>query len=61
MHQENDGFSPIAIVLETKHELEIFWDIMIRTQKSTYQNDEYKMAGEMAGEISDYLSNKAHL
>ena len=57
MHQENDGFSPIAIVLETKHELEIFWDMMGRIQICTDKDEEFKMAGK----ISDWLTNEAHL
>ena len=57
LHQGNNGFSPIAVVLETKRELEIFLDIVIRIKKCTDQNDEY----EMAVKISDWLSNEAHL
>ena len=55
--QENIEFCPIAVVLETKRELEVFWDIMIRVKKCTDKNDEY----EMAVKISDWLTTEAHL
>ena len=56
-HQENDGFSPIALVLETRRDVEIFWDMVLRIKKCTDNDAEY----EMAGKISDWLSNEAHL
>ena len=57
LHQENDGFSPIALVLETRHDVEIFWDIILRVRKCTDKDAEY----EMAVKISDWLSKEAHL
>ena len=56
LHQENDGFSQIAIVLETRKDVEIFWDIMLRIKKCTDKDSEYAMAIK----ISDWLSNEAH-
>lgn len=57
MHQENNGFSPIAIVLETSKDAAIFWNMILRVKKTADKDDEY----EMALEISDWLSNVAKL
>jgi hypothetical protein len=57
IEQQNNGFSPIAIVLETRRDVEIFWDMMIRIGRCSESDSERKMAGE----ISDWLSNEAHL
>jgi len=55
IHQENNGFSPIAIVLETKEDAVVFWDMINRVKRTTDKDAEY----EMALEISDWLSNAA--
>ncbi len=57
LHQENDGFSPIAVVLETKEDAVVFWDMINRVKRTTDRDAEY----EMALEISDWLSNEAKL
>lgn len=57
LHQEKGGFSPIALVLETRRDVEIFWDMMLRIKKCTDKDSEY----EMSIKISDWLSNEAHL
>ena len=57
MHQENNGFSPIAIVLETKEDAVVFWDMINRVKRTTDKDAKYKMALE----ISDWLSNVAKL
>ena len=57
LHQENDGFSPIAVVLETKEDAVVFWDMINRVKRATDRDAEY----EMALEISDWLSNEAKL
>lgn len=57
IHQENNGFSPIAIVLETKEDTVVFWDMINRVKRTTDRDAEY----EMALEISDWLSNVAKL
>jgi len=57
LQQQNNGFSPIALVLETRHDVEIFWDMVMRVKKCTDKDSEYQMAAE----ISDWLSNEAHL
>lgn len=55
--QENEGFRPIAVVLETRDEAYVFWDMLDRVKKTTEKDAEY----EMALEISDWLSNEAKL
>jgi len=55
--QENEGFSPIAVVLETKEDAVVFWDMINRVKRTTDRDAEY----EMALEISDWLSNEAKL
>lgn len=57
LHQENDGFSPIALVLESRRDVEIFWDMMLRISKTTDKDAEY----EMSTKISNWLSNEAHV
>lgn len=57
LHQENEGFSPIAVVLETKEDAVVFWDMINRVKRTTDRDAEY----EMALEISDWLSNEAKL
>lgn len=57
IHQENNGFSQIAIVLETKEDAVVFWDMINRVKRTTGKDAEY----EMALEISDWLSNVAKL
>lgn len=57
LHQENDGFSPIALVLETRKDVEIFWDMILHIKKCNNKNGEYEMAVKM----SDWLSNNACL
>lgn len=57
LRQENDGFSPIALVLETRRDVDIFWDIMLRIKSGTDRDAEY----EMANNICDWLANKAYL
>lgn len=53
IHQENNGFSPIAIVLETREDAVVFWDMVNRVKRTTDRDAEYGMALE----ISDWLSN----
>ncbi len=55
--QENEGFRPIAVVLETKEDAVVFWDMINRVKRTTDRDAEY----EMALEISDWLSNEAKL
>lgn len=57
MHQENNGFSPIAIVLETKEDAVVFWDMINRVKRTTDKDAEY----EMALEISDWMTSEAKL
>jgi hypothetical protein len=33
LQQQNNGFSPIAIVLETQRDLEVFWDMVLRIKQ----------------------------
>jgi hypothetical protein len=42
--QENDGFSPISIVLETREEAQVFWDMLDIVKITTKKDAEYKMA-----------------
>jgi hypothetical protein len=42
--QENNGFSPIAVVLETMDEAIVFCDILNRVKKTTKKDAEYEMA-----------------
>lgn len=44
LHQENEGFSPISIVLETRDEAYVFWDMLDRVKKTTEKDAEYEMA-----------------
>ena len=44
LHQENEGFRPIAVVLETRDEAYVFWDILNRVKKTTEKDAEYEMA-----------------
>lgn len=55
--QQNNGFSPVALVLETQRDLEVFWDMVLRIKKCSDKDEEY----EMARKISDWISNEAHL
>jgi len=57
LQQENDGFSPIAIILETRDDVKVFWDMTLRLKRCTEKDIEYQMAVK----ISDWLSNEAHL
>lgn len=57
LQQQNNGFSPIAIVLETQRDLEVFWDMVLRIKRCSDKDEEY----EMACTISDWISNEAHL
>ena len=42
--QENEGFRPIAVALETRDEAYVFWDILNRVKKTTEKDAEYEMA-----------------
>jgi hypothetical protein len=53
--QENDGFSPISIVLETREEAHVFWNMIQCIKKTTTQGAEY----EMAKTISAWLFTNA--
>lgn len=44
LHQENEGFRPIAVVLETRDEAYVFWDMLDRVKKTTEKDAEYEMA-----------------
>jgi hypothetical protein len=57
LQQQNNGFSPIAIVLETQRDLEVFWDMVLRIKQCSDKDEEY----EMARTISDWISNEARL
>ena len=57
LQQENDGFSPIALVLENREEARVFWDMVLGVKKCTEKDSKYQMAIK----ISDWLSNEAHL
>lgn len=54
LHQENEGFSPIAVVLETKEDAVVFWDMINRVKKTTEKDAEY----EMAKTISIWIINE---
>lgn len=51
------GFSPIAVILESRDDVKIFWDMVLRIRKCTDKDSEYRMAIK----ISDWISNEAHL
>jgi hypothetical protein len=55
--QENDGFSPISIVLETREEAQVFWDMIDRVKNNTVRDAER----EMAKTISNWIMNEAKL
>ena len=55
--QRDDGFSPIAIVLENRDDLNVFWGMMLHIQNHNLNRAEL----EMALEISNWISNEAHL
>ena len=57
LHQENEGFSPISIVLETRDEAYVFWDMLDRVKKTTEKDAEY----EMARAILIWIINEAKL
>lgn len=57
LHQENNGFSQIAIVLETKEDALVFWDMINRIKKTTDKDAEY----EMAKTISNWMTSEAKL
>jgi len=57
LHQENEGFSPISIVLETRGEAQVFWDMLHRIKMATEKDADY----EMAKTISSWLMNEAKL
>jgi hypothetical protein len=44
LHQENEGFSPIAVMLETRKEAQVFLDILDRVKNTTPREAEYEMA-----------------
>ena len=53
--QQSKEFSPIAIVLETKEDAAIFWDIVSLVDQAS------KPHYAMARKISDWFSNEAKL
>ena len=57
MLQENKGFSPVAIVLQSHEEVEIFWNMLLRVSRCADVENEVTMAIK----ISDWLSTEAHL
>lgn len=57
LQQQNNGFSPIAIVLETQRDLEVFLDMVLRVRQCSDKDEEY----EMARTISYWISNEARL
>ena len=57
LHQENDGFRPISIVLETRDEAYVFLDMLNRVKMATEKDAGY----EMAKTISSWLMNEAKL
>lgn len=54
--QENSGFSPFAVVLETRDAAQVFWDMIGRVKKTTETDAEYGMAKT----ISSWLMNEAN-
>lgn len=55
--QQDGGFRPIAIVLETEADAITFWDMVMRVEKCTDVEAEH----DMAVKISNWFSNQAHL
>ena len=55
--QENEGFSPISLVLETSEDVITFWDMITLVKQGTDRDRQYQMAVK----ISDWLSNEARI
>jgi hypothetical protein len=57
LRQQNNKFSPIALVLESRDEAMAFWDMILRVKDTTDKGSEH----EMALEISDWMTSEAKL
>lgn len=55
--QQGAEFVPITLVLETKEEASLLWDMMLKISRESEKPSEF----EMATAISDWITNEAHL
>lgn len=55
--QQGAEFVPITLVLETKEEASLLWDMMLKVTQETKDAKQFAMACA----ISDWITNEAHL
>lgn len=55
LDQENSGFVPVTLTLETLAEMNLFWDLMQYATRKTQSEQQHQMAIE----ISNWITNNA--
>lgn len=59
--QQGAEFVPITLVLETKEEAAMLWNMMFKISREAKKYEEASMAASMAAAIADWISSEAHL
>ncbi len=53
--QQNKGFDPITLVLETRRDLEVFQSMILHIKKSTEKDADYEMACAIIDKLRSFL------